>query len=840
MRITLINQEHADFGGPGGAERSVQSIAEYFARAGHDVTFLAMVRRSYMRDMPENGIHSISMINGVRTVIMGRPESRNTHADLLLPVILAHRPDVIHVNVFHRAPQLWQALAPLGIPILHTLREYKLMCDRNMFDGVRDCGEQCHDCDLISNYAANTSKHVDGVVGISTFTLQRHLKRKFFPNAVVSRVIPNSYRPKTPPLDRVPRPPGTPIRIGFLGRMHASKGINLIIDVMSTLPPDMATLLMAGDLQDAAIAGRVEQLSRTHDARYIGFTDPASFLSEIDVLLAPSIWHEPFGRITIEAFAHSVPVITTNRGGLPDIVTNGETGWVFDPDEPDQLAAVIREVAAMPEQQLQQMRHAALAAAARYTPEIVGDMYVKVYEELVEFKAAKTSKTKVAVRTFFEQDAARHSAIRVMRTNLPPRLRRPLRVLVVTGEFPKLSETFVLNHITGLIDLGQDVRILYSGQGRADQIPRDFYSYELGERATSLRPAKETVKVIQDLTKAGRAAADRLASLDGRDVTVARELLNRGSEPLNDYHSFQAFNRAARNADIIHCHFGHRPRYIFRYLDLAGLNIPVVCSFHGIDVSAHAQKFGPGLYDDVKFRLHKALPVSNFFRDRLISYGFLSSDVQVHRVGIDTSKFSFQARDWSGDPVFRLLSVGRLVPKKGFEYGIRAVARALQLRPEIQLQYSIAGEGAGHDNLQGLIAELGLSSRVVLLGALPHQQITQLMSAAHVMLVPSVTGEDGDMEGIPTVTMEAMASGLPILATKHSGIPEAVIDGYCGLLSPERDSDGMAASIIQLHDNPGLGGQLGRRGRNHVDWEFNIARQNKKIVELYKEIVNGD
>jgi colanic acid/amylovoran biosynthesis glycosyltransferase len=849
VKILLINQEHAAFGGPGGAERSVQSIAEHFVKAGHEVTFLCMARRVYMRDMPESGLHSVRDLGGVKTILMGRPNPSSTHADLLLPVILSERPDVIHTNVFHRAPQLWRAMAPLGIPVLHSLREYKLMCDRNLFDGVRDCGEQCGACELGSQFALQMSRHVDGVVGISSFTLQRHLAKGFFAKAAVARVIPNSYRPKNPPRPRVPRAAGAPIRIGFLGRLHASKGINLIIDVMSKLRPDAASLIMAGDLQDPEIASRVQALSATHDARFIGFADPEEFFPQIDVLLAPSIWHEPFGRITIEAFSHRVPVIATNRGGLPDTVTHGESGWIFDPDQPQQLAEIIEGLADMPEDRLEEMRDAALAASQHYVPEIVGERYLAAYRELIDIKAKTTSLTVKRLRGVYERDVARAEVERSFKTNLPARIRRPLKILVMTGEFPKLSESFVLNHITGLIDLGHDVRVLHTRPSRMDQMPPDYHKYGLSERSTMLQPPDRQILAINQLVRPGRMLAAKLPSLrggsadslgeHGETLEMARDLLQRSNETIADYHAAHIISHTAADVDLVHCHFGHRPKMVFRYMDLGAFSAPVVCSFHGIDVSAHIQRFGTSLYDDVKRRLHKALPVSEFFRDRLISLGFEPKDVQVHRVGIDTTKFSFARRHREDGETLNIISVARLVYKKGMEYGILAVAKAMERRPDLRVRYLLVGEGEEKEKLEALVASLGVGRHVSLLGSQPHAEVTRLMAAAHVMMVPSVTGPDGDMEGIPTVAMEAMATGLPVLSTFHSGIPEAVVDGYTGLLSPEHDVEALASNIIYLYDNRDLGPQLGRQGRAHVMLEFNIVKQNQKALELYERIVTG-
>ena len=845
MKILLINQEHAQFSGPGGAERSVQSIAEYFASQGHRVTFLAMTRRDYQRDMPESGIHSIRDVNGVKTIMMGKRGALPTHADILRPVVLAEDPDIIHTNVFHRAPQLWGALAPLGIPLFHTLREYKLMCDQNLFDGVHDCGEPCHDCSLSMKYAREMSGHVDGVVGISRFTLTRHLDHGFFSNSALQAVIPNSYRPKEPPAPKHRRAPGAPPRVGFLGRMHASKGINLIIDVFSGLPPTAASLLMAGDLQDGGIAGRLASLEATHDARYLGFTDPAKFFRDIDVLLAPSIWHEPFGRITIEAFAHGVPVITTDRGGLPDIVTNGDTGWVFSPDRPEELAKILLGLGKLSEADFDAMGERCRKAAEGYVPSVVGEAYLGAYRKVIAAKARSADKTVEKLRAVHVRSTKAAKAFSVMRTNRPRRDRRPMKIVIVTGEFPKLSETFVLNHVTGLLDLGHDVRVLHNSHGRADQVPRDYASYRLHERCVLLRPPEAWQQLSRSVIRPVRSASSRLGNLRldeasvGTAIAESQAELKQAETGMLDFYAAQQIREHIGQPDIVHCHFGHRPRTMFKYIDMGAFDAPVVCSFHGIDMSAHIRQQGPGLYDDVKRRLAKALPISNFFRERLIGLGFNPKDVRVHRVGIDPLKFSFaERRRPDGEPL-SLVSVGRLVAKKGFAYGIQAVARALRLRPDLKVRYDIAGEGNELDALRALVSTLGLSEHVHLLGAQPHHVVTGLLARGHAMLAPSVTGEDGDQEGIPTVTMEAMASGLPVLSTFHSGIPEAVLDGRTGFLAPERDPEVLARYILHLYDNPEIGPTMGRQGRAHTMLEFNIRRQNAKVLDLYESIVTG-
>ena len=223
--------------------------------------------------------------------------------------------------------------------------------------------------------------------------------------------------------------------------------------------------VMAGDLQDADISDRIRVLSQTHDARFLGFVDPTTFFPQIDVLLAPSIWHEPFGRITIEAFAHGVPVIATNRGGLPDIVQDGINGWIFDPDRLDDLVAILQRVGAEIDRDPAGLQQRCLDRAQDYLPYKIGDRYLETYREVADLKRATRPVVIDRVRGVYEREARALNLGTSLRTRIPQRERKPLKALIVSGEFPKLSETFVLNHITGLIDLGVDVKVLHTRSG---------------------------------------------------------------------------------------------------------------------------------------------------------------------------------------------------------------------------------------------------------------------------------------------------------------------------------------------------------------------------------------
>ena len=133
---------------------------------------------------------------------------------------------------------------------------------------------------------------------------------------------------------------------------------------------------------------------------------------------------------------------------------------------------------------------------------------------------------------------------------------------------------------------------------------------------------------------------------------------------------------------------------------------------------------------------------------------------------------------------------------------MRALAQVRAQRPDLAFRYTLIGDGPLLMQMKSLCAELGLNEHVSFLGALPHAEVKRLLASSDAFILPSVTGIDGDMEGVPVVLMEAMAAGLLCLSSMHSGIPELIANGKSGLLSPERDVAGLAANIIWIAANP--------------------------------------
>ena len=185
----------------------------------------------------------------------------------------------------------------------------------------------------------------------------------------------------------------------------------------------------------------------------------------------------------------------------------------------------------------------------------------------------------------------------------------------------------------------------------------------------------------------------------------------------------------------------------------------------------------------------------------------------------------------------RLVTVARLVEKKGVAYALQAVARLL--RQGTNVSYVIAGDGPLRPDLERLIQDLRLDARVRLLGWVDGEQISRLLKDAHVLVAPSVTAEDGDQEGIPNVLKEAMATGMPVVSTWHGGIAELVEDGVSGFLVAERDVDALTDRLAYLADHVETWPALGRAGRTKVERQFDIERLNDRLVELYRQLLRN-
>lgn len=407
-----------------------------------------------------------------------------------------------------------------------------------------------------------------------------------------------------------------------------------------------------------------------------------------------------------------------------------------------------------------------------------------------------------------------------------------MRVGFVVGGFPELSETFILDMMTGLIDRGHEIMIFARPPGnaasRGHATVRDYRLTEKVYLWDSARgPRREMLARSVALL---RSHPLRTLGDMGRALAAFRQ----GDNLLRLWSRVTMF-RTAPVPDLLFAQFGPNGILAEQARAICGTEVPLATTFLGHDLSRLLQRKSPAYYTRLFAHGEVMLPLSNCFRDRLIAIGCPPDKIQVQRLGVDTTRFAYQARLLAPGSAPRFVSVARLVEKKGLETGLRAFA---QLRATLPgASWHIAGDGPLRTHLEQLVPALGLGNSVVLHGAIPREEVHHLLDDSHLFLAPSVTAADGDQEGTPVAIMEAMACGLPVISTHHSGIAELVADGVSGMLVPERDVTALCEAMRQLATTPERWAAMGLEGRAIVEREYDTRILGDRLERILMDLV---
>lgn len=408
-----------------------------------------------------------------------------------------------------------------------------------------------------------------------------------------------------------------------------------------------------------------------------------------------------------------------------------------------------------------------------------------------------------------------------------------MKIAFFVSKFPNLSETFILNQITGLIDRGHEIDIYTDKPADTKKYHPDIYKYNLLERTFYIgRPDNYLWRLIK-LFQLPLVNFIRNPSIFFRALNLTK--YGTEARSLKLLYASAYFLKWQFKYDIIHAHFGPNGQRVIYLRDIGVIKGKIITTFHGYDISMYLKLMGDKFYQPLFASGDAFSPISEQMKRRLIELNCNEKKIIVHRVGIDCSKFSFTTRQVGKNGKIKLITIARLVEKKGVEYGIRSVANLI--KSGMNVEYNIVGDGHLNKKLQKLIHELNVTDKVKLLGWKHQQEVIQLINTSHILLAPSVTDENGDQEGIPTVIMEAMATGLPVISTYHSGIPELVQNGISGFLVPERDVDTLTEKLRYLIEHSELWDEMGKAGRKFVESHHNIHILNDKLVEIYQNMI---
>ena len=344
----------------GGAEKSVALLAEGLARGGDEVSVATLDRiDTPSLEVRPDGIrvHRLPLDNSywpygsderpsaARTLLWHYRNSWNRKAARRLgKVIDAEQPDLVHCNnLTGFSPAAWPTIKARGLPIVQTMRDYWPLCVRvSLFKNGDVCTRRCTECRLLTRKARSHSSLVDQLVSNSNFVIAAHHRHGYFPGVPARRIfnvvdLPNKARVS-------PSQPGEPLVFGFIGRIEAEKGIEIVLDAASRLDRPGGTdwrLRIAG----VGVADYVEGLQRRYpDPRieWLGFTGSADFYRSIDVALISSVWPEPLPRTLIESLGNGLGVICSDAGGIPEIADLGRRSLTYPAKDAAALAAAMR------------------------------------------------------------------------------------------------------------------------------------------------------------------------------------------------------------------------------------------------------------------------------------------------------------------------------------------------------------------------------------------------------------------------------------------------------------------------------------------------------------------
>ena len=386
-----------------------------------------------------------------------------------------------------------------------------------------------------------------------------------------------------------------------------------------------------------------------------------------------------------------------------------------------------------------------------------------------------------------------------------------MRVAYVLSAYPTASETFIEREIAALRRRGCAIDVYADVPGDAGLMAA------AGTVRYPAEPIHTTIAIARAAVSGSPVRAFRwlrAAHLGVRDALTAARFSAPAAFRSRPYHA-------------IHAHFGPNGVKAAAMRRAGVFSGPLIVTFHGYDLTSYVREHGEDVYTRVFAEGDVFLPVTQHWAERLAQLGCDPARIIVHRMGVDMRTQPVPA---PAAPPVVLISIARLVEKKGISDALDALA----LLPAAERPlYRILGDGPERAGLESRAAALGLGGHVEFAGWQPPAAVAAALRDAHVLLVPSVTAMDGDQEGLPVAIMEAMAAGRPVIATRHSGIPELVRDDEEGILVPERDAQALAAAIRTLAADPALRERMGRSARARVSKRHDADRLAGQLLQIY-------
>ena len=354
MKIMLVCSAFPPRGKGGGPEGSYM-IASGLLSRGHDVRVVTVGDESAVEQYKGVEFHVIKSPNvywnyfftkrsAILKLVWHVLENFNPLAYLRLrPHIKAFAPDlVMTVSVENTNVATWLLARFHSTPVVHVIQSYFLACWRgSLFKDGKNCDGQCSDCKVLSVGKKPMTSLVDGVFGETRFVVQQHLKLGYFKRAK-STVIPG---PVFPIEGRTPKLRNGPLVVGYMGVLAPHKGVDVLADAARALgAASNIKFVIGGTGEDTAYVEQLKTRFGEANVEFLGWVKPENAYPLFDVLVVPSRWNEPFGRIVVEALAYGVPVICARSGGIAESILANKNGFTFESGNHSELVTILRDV----------------------------------------------------------------------------------------------------------------------------------------------------------------------------------------------------------------------------------------------------------------------------------------------------------------------------------------------------------------------------------------------------------------------------------------------------------------------------------------------------------------
>ncbi|HAH9938228.1 TPA: glycosyltransferase family 4 protein, partial [Escherichia coli] len=261
--------------------------------------------------------------------------------ELVLTILQEHKIDIVNTNnLAGFSTAILKVIAENNYKIIHTIRDYYFMCIKGNLNHTGCSNTQGGMCKCLTLVRKYHSKFTTAVVGNSKFILDLHLRNGYFKNSKISRHIYNGYSDEQVKYSKALGSTRNK-KIGYIGRICKEKGVEIFIQQSMNAAPDNE-IIVAGKGDNIYI----NQLKKMYPSvKFIGHVSPEVFYNQVDFVIVPSLWHEPLARTVFESYFYGLPVIGSNRGGIPESIVNGVNGFIFDPDNPNSLSDSIKLLA---------------------------------------------------------------------------------------------------------------------------------------------------------------------------------------------------------------------------------------------------------------------------------------------------------------------------------------------------------------------------------------------------------------------------------------------------------------------------------------------------------------